>query len=128
MINTACRKREEIITNYFQCWTANNGSKIDSLFAKNIVYTESHGPQYRGINHLRQWFFDWNQKGKVLKWDVKQFIHYDDRAVVEWYFECLYEGSRDGFDGVSLVTFDAAEKITLVKEFQAKAHHHCPYE
>lgn len=48
-------------------------------------------------------------------------------AVVEWFFQCDYEGNVDGFDGVTIAEFDADMKICDLKEFQSKAEHYYPY-
>ena len=48
-------------------------------------------------------------------------------AVVEWFFQCDYEGNVDGFDGVTIAEFDVDMKICDLKEFQSKAEHHYPY-
>lgn len=120
--------REQIIRGYFRSWLLQDGSKLGDYFSDNIIYTECYGPRYCGLAQLRRWFSDWNQSGKVLKWDIKQFIHQGNISVVEWYFECLYDANQDGFDGVSIVLFDSDNKITTLKEFQSKAQHHFPYE
>ena len=49
-------------------------------------------------------------------------------AVVEWFFQCDYEGNVDGFDGVTIAEFDADIKICDLKEFQSKVEHYCPYD
>lgn len=62
-----------------------------------------------------------------MQWDIKRVIVSGNTAVVEWYFKCDYEGSVDGFDGVTIAEFDADMKICDLKEFQSKAEHHFPY-
>ena len=51
----------------------------------------------------------------------------DNIAIVEWYFKCNYDGTVDGFDGVTIAEFDADGKIYNLKEFQSKAEHYYPY-
>lgn len=70
---------------------------------------------------------DWNRKGTVLQWDIKRVIISENTAVVEWYFQCDYEGNVDGFDGETIVEFNAKMKICELKEFQSKAEHYYPY-
>ena len=120
-------KREKIILTYFQCWIDKDITILERTFSKDIVYTESYGPEYHGINQCLTWFSDWNQRGSVLKWDVKQFLHCRDTTVVEWYFECDLDGVISGFDGVSIINFDDEDKIYRLKEFQSKSQHHLPY-
>jgi ketosteroid isomerase-like protein len=120
-------EREKMIREYFEAWLRNDSSCLSSVFAPNITYTECYGPVYTGIEQIKKWFQDWNRKGKVTAWDIKQFIHQGSTTAVEWYFECIYENNRDGFDGVSVITFDASGKIAALKEFQSKAEHYQPY-
>jgi hypothetical protein len=81
------------------------------------LYNECYGSEYHGINQVVSWFDDWNQCGTVLKCDIKQFIHQRNITVVEWYFECNYNNSITGFDGISLVESDVSGKILSIKEF-----------
>lgn len=119
--------RETLIKNYFLCWVENDPAVLDETFANGIVYSECYGPEYRGLGQIKQWFSDWQQKGKVLKWRIKSFLHEGSRTAVEWYFRCEYDGTVDGFDGVSLIEFDENGKIVSLKEFQSKAEHEFPY-
>lgn len=82
---------------------------------------------YKGIEQISRWFGDWNRKGTVLQWDIKRVIVSGNTAVVEWYFNCDYEGNVDGFDGVTIAEFNADMKICDLKEFQSKAKHYYPY-
>ena len=69
----------------------------------------------------------WNKSGRVLKWDIKNFIHQGMFTVAEWYFECDYNHEIGGFDGVSIIEFNDDMKIVNLKEFQSKAEHYFPY-
>jgi len=84
------------------------------------------GPEYNGINQIRQWFNNWNNGNNVLIWDIKRFIEDKNTTVVEWFFECEYNKEKTSFDGVSIIEFDENDKIILVKEFQSKAEHFSP--
>jgi hypothetical protein len=120
-------EQEVIIKKYFSAWLNGDINVIQNIMSDNIVYSECYGPEYRGINQVLTWFVDWNRCGTVLKWDIKQFIHQKNISVVEWYFECDYNNSIAGFDGISLVEFDAKGKIFSIKEFQSKTEHNFPY-
>lgn len=120
-------EQEKIIKKYFAAWLNKDVDAIKSILSDKITYTESYGPEYRGVIQVITWFMDWNQRGTVLKWDIKQFIHQENITAVEWFFECNYNNSIAGFDGVSLVEFDAMGKIFSIKEFQSKAEHNFPY-
>lgn len=103
-------------------------SVIKRLFSNSIIYSECYGPEYRGIEEVLKWFTDWNEKGRVLIWNIKDMIIKDSMASVEWYFKCDYEGVVYEFDGVSLIEFDGSGLITSIKEFQSKLPHYYPYK
>jgi hypothetical protein len=121
-------KQEEIIQKYFAAWLNNDVNTIRHIMSDKIIYSECYGPEYHGINQVITWFMDWNHCGTVLKWDIKQFIHHNNVTAVEWYFECSYDNSISGFDGMSLIEFDDTGKILNIKEFQSKAEHYLPYD
>jgi len=120
-------KNEQIIKRYFNMWLSKDGSQLEGIFDKNIIYSECYGPEYLGIEQVRQWFEDWNRCGTVLTWNIKQYIHQLNQTVVEWYFECEYEENRSGFDGVSIIEFSDNGMISSIKEFMSKAEHEYPY-
>lgn len=122
------KEKEQIIEAYFDAWISNNSSILSSLFGSDVIYIECYGPEYHGIEQIIQWFSNWHRKGSVMEWNIKQFIHQDNVVAVEWYFKCDYENNVDGFDGMSLITFNEENRMTSIKEFQSKALHHCPYE
>ncbi len=118
----------EIIQKYFQSWIDVDLDALINTFSDDIIYSECYGPEYRGLSQLVQWFEDWNTKGKVLEWTIKQTIEQNKTIVVEWYFKCIYEERIDGFNGVTIAVFDDNGKISSLKEFQSKAEHYFPYE
>lgn len=118
---------KKIMEMYFRCWLTKDGSNLADIFADDIVYSECYGPEYVGIQQVIKWFREWNLKGSVLQWDIKDVIEQDNKVMVEWYFKCEYEGSIDGFDGVTIAKFDNNRKIYELKEFQSKAEHYYPY-
>jgi hypothetical protein len=61
------------------------------IFDPNLTYTECYGPEYHGLATITKWFDDWNTRGTVLVWTIKQFIHQGSMTAVEWYFKCEYE-------------------------------------
>lgn len=119
--------REQIIKKYFKSWLENNCSVLKDIFDLNVTYSECYGPEYHGIDTVTTWFKEWNKRGKVLVWDIKQFIHQGNITVVEWYFKCRYDGEIEEFDGVSLIEFNGNNYIVSLKEFQSKIPHYYPY-
>jgi hypothetical protein len=120
-------EREQIIADYFRSWINKNNSRLREIFDPNIVYTECYGPEYHGIDTIERWFDDWNTRGTVLVWTIKQFIHQGSLTAVEWYFECEYDSEIGAFDGVSLIEFNMDNLIVILKEFQSKIPHCYPY-
>ncbi|WNS45019.1 nuclear transport factor 2 family protein [Paenibacillus sp. MMS20-IR301] len=121
------KEREQIIADYFESWIYKNKPVLAKTFAPDIIYTECYGPEYHGLAAIEQWFDDWNTKGTVLCWEIKQFIHQGSSTAVEWYFQCEYESEIGDFDGVSLIEFNAGNRIVRLKEFQSKTPHYYPY-
>lgn len=117
----------DIVKRYFDAWITKDSSALPSVFADNIIYIECYGPQYRGLAQILRWFADWNQRGIVLRWELKNTLEHGNTLCVEWYFECEYDGVIDGFDGVSWIEFDEQGKIAALREFQSKSEHHFPY-
>ena len=121
-------ERERIIKEYFESWLHNNASELKEIFDPQIVYSECYGPEYNGIETIESWFEDWNTRGKVLEWDIKQFIHGGNTTAVEWYFKCEYDSNIGEFDGVSIIEFNDNNHIVSLKEFQSKIPHYYPYK
>ena len=120
-------EREQLVRLWFSAWLDRDGSQISTIFAENAVYTECYGPQYRGRAQIEHWFADWNARGRVLEWTIKRFLHDGASLAVEWYFACDYDGVA-GFDGVTLVDFDADGRVSRLCEFQSKSEHEYPYD
>ena len=119
---------EERIRRYFWAWVNADAETVKDTFADDAVYSECYGPEYHGLSQIMRWFGEWNKKGRVLEWSIKRVIEKNKSIIVEWYFKCNYDGTLDGFDGVTIADFDDNMKITKLSEFQSKAEHFCPYE
>lgn len=117
----------ETIEKYFEAWITKDEAVLPIIFSDKVIYTECYGPQYQGVSQIRRWFADWNLRGTVLQWNIKNVLESGNTLCVEWYFRCEYDGVTDGFDGVSWIEFDEAGKIVNLREFQSKSEHHDPY-
>lgn len=117
----------KVVRDYFAAWLEKNASVLPEVFARDVVYSECYGPEYRGLDQIQSWFADWNQRGTVLQWDIKNLISCGNVMCAEWYFLCEYDGNTDAFDGVSWIEFDAEGKIRALREFQSKPEHCFPY-
>ena len=83
------RKNEEkelMVQKWFEMWLNQNSQGIEELFCRDAIYVESWGPKYTGLNDIRHWFEEWNTRGSVKTWEIKQFFHKDEQTIVEWYF------------------------------------------
>ena len=116
-------QRERIIRQWFDMWLQARDSGILDIFAPGCVYTESWGPKYHGAAQVKHWFDEWNTRGRVLVWDIKQFFHQGDQTAVEWYFKNrMQDGRTEEFDGISLIRWTAGGKIASLKEFGCNIH------
>ena len=123
------KNKEEIITLWFNMWLEKKDLGIDRIFSKNILYTESWGSEYRGIEKIKFWFYEWNSHADVLAWDIKQFFHKDNQTIVEWYFKFKEKNEEsEDFSGVSLIEWTEDGKIENLKEFMCKLNNYDPYE
>lgn len=122
-------KRERLIQQLFQMWVDGKDSGILDIFSKDAIYIESWGPEYKGAEKIKIWFDEWNTRGKVLVWNIKQYFHQSDQTAVEWYFKCsMNDETVQGFDGVSIIHWTDDDKITYLKEFGCNIDNYDPYE
>ena len=99
-------KREEVIKLWFDMWLQKADLGILDIFADNALYIESWGPKYKGSEKIKHWFDEWNTRGTVFQWDIKQYFHKGNQTVVEWYFKnAMNDGRVEAFDGISLIEY-----------------------
>ena len=121
--------RERIIRLWFEMWLAKKDLGISDIFSSSAIYIESWGPEYHGVQKIALWFEEWNTRGTVLQWDIKQFFHKDNQTIVEWYFKNQMNGGKaEAFDGISLIEWTSDDKIALLKEFGCNENRNDPYE
>ena len=121
-------KREKIIRLWFDMWLQKKDLGILEIFSTDTLYIESWGPQYRGVEKVRHWFNEWNTRGTVLQWDIKQYFHKDNQTIVEWYFKNkMVDGRVEAFDGISLIKWTTDDKICFLQEFGCNEHRYDPY-
>ena len=118
---------EEIIRKYFGAWLNVDIETVRNTFSNNAVYSECYGPEYHGLSQIIRWFEEWNNKGRVLEWSIKRTFEKNRTIIVEWYFKYKYDGTINGFDGVTIADFNEDMKILKLCEFQSKAEHFYPY-
>lgn len=121
--------REKIIRLWFDMWLKKSDLGIENIFSQNAVYVESWGPAYKGIEKIKLWFNEWNTRGSVLVWDIKQYFHKENQTIVEWFFKnTMKDGKIESFDGLSLIEWTNDNKICFLKEFGCNLNHYDPYE
>lgn len=122
-------KRETVIRRWFDMWLQQKDLGISDIFDPEAVYIESWGPEYQGAAQIKHWFEEWNSRGKVLVWDIKGFLHSEERTMVEWYFKnAMNDGTVQEFDGVTLVFWSREDKIGRLQEFGCNLQRYDPYE
>ena len=123
------QEREKKIRSWFDMWLMQRDTGIEKLFAPDAIYTESWGPEYHGSAKIKLWFDEWNTRGTVLQWDIKQFFHKENQTMVEWYFKNqMNDGKVEAFDGVSLIEWTSDDKILFLKEFGCNINNYDPYQ
>lgn len=122
-------QREEKVRLWFDMWLRGRDLGISRIFAPNAVYVESWGPKYEGIEKIAHWFQEWNTRGRVLAWDIRQFLHAGGQTVVEWHFHDRMDvGREECFDGMSLIQWDGDGRIASLREFGCNCRNYDPYQ
>lgn len=120
--------REQIVRLWFAMWLKKRDLGISEIFTEDAVYVESWGPEYRGSAKIRHWFEEWNTRGSVLVWDIRQFFHRGDQTVVEWRFEnAMEDGRREHFEGMSLLRWAEDGRIRFLQEYGCNEDRYDPY-
>ena len=122
------KQRESYIRRWFSMWLDRNDTGIEELFAPDAVYIESWGPEYHGSRKIKLWFDEWNTRGTVERWDIRQYFHKRGQTVVEWTFRCaMTNGTVQSFDGLSLIRWNEAGQICFLQEFGCNENRYDPY-
>ena len=122
-------ERERIVRLWFDMWLQKSDLGIKDIFADDAVYIESWGPEYHGVGKIILWFNEWNRRGSVLQWDIKQFFHQGNQTVAEWYFKnTMTDGTVEAFDGMTLIRWSDDVKISFLKEFGCNENRYDPYQ
>ena len=128
METTIEKQQENKIQQWFSMWLDRKDTGIEYLFAPDAVYIESWGPAYHGNGKIKLWFDEWNTRGTVERWDIRQYFHKGAQTVVEWSFRCtMTDGTVQSFDGLSLIRWNAAGQICFLQEFGCNENRYDPY-
>ena len=122
------KQRESKIRQWFSMWLDRQDTGIEELFVPDAVYIESWGPEYYGSGKIKLWFDEWNSRGTVERWNIRQYFHKGDQTVVEWVFRCtMTDGTVQSFDGLSLIRWNEAGQICFLQEFGCNENRYDPY-
>ena len=122
-------EREQKLRAWFEMWIRRSDEGAEALFDRDAVYIESWGPEYHGLEKIRHWFREWNTRGVVLRWDIRQFFHKGNQTVAEWAFENrMSDGTVEAFEGMTLVCWTENGKIGFLQEFGCNQNRYDPYE
>ena len=122
------QEKESIIRLWFDMWLQQEDKGIDNIFAEDVVYIESWGPKYESRAAVKHWFDEWNTRGKVVIWDIKQYFHKGNQTIVEWHFKNeMNSGVIEQFDGMTLIEWTQDSKIRFLKEFGCNINNYNPY-
>ena len=128
METTMEKQRENKIRQWVSMWLDKQNTGIEDLFAPDAVYIESWGPEYHGSGKIKLWFDEWNTRGTVQRWDIRQYFHKGDQTVVEWSFRCaMTDGVIQSFGGISLIRWNGAGQIRFLQEFGCNENRYDPY-
>ena len=120
--------RERTIRLWFDMWLQKRDLGIGEIFAEDAVYIESWGPEYRGLEKIRHWFWEWNTRGVVERWDIRQFFHRGDQTIVEWTFRNrMLDGRVESFDGLTKTIWNRGGRIVFLQEFGCNQNRYDPY-
>ena len=123
-------QREAAIRRWFEMWLTKQDTGIRDLFAPDagVIIGEAGAPAYHGAEQIAWWFTEWNRRGTVERWDIRQFFHKGDQTAVEWIFaNQMDDGRREVFEGMTLVRWTAAGQISRLQEFGCNLDRYDPY-
>ncbi len=120
--------RSQIIRDYFISWTTGDVSQWHLWFDENVLYEESVGTAYKGLEQMLRWQSDWKNHGVVFSWEISEMIFSEDICTVLWDFHCSYDGDDSRFCGASVVKFSSENNIIHLREFAADPNFVFPYD
>lgn len=121
--------KEKMIRLWFSMWLEKRDLGIDNIFTDDAIYIESWGPEYIGVKKIEHWFHEWNTRGNVVIWDIKNIFHEGNQTLVEWYFKnAMNDGIIEAFDGITVVKWAENGKISFLKEYGCNIDHYDPYQ
>lgn len=123
------KERERLLQLWTKSWTEKNNLGIEKIFAPNIHYIRSWGPEYHGLLELQYWFSEKNDRATITKWEVSGFIHEGNITIAHWYVEEKKKNNKtEHLEGMSLIRWNYDNKIEYVQHFASNMNRFDPYK
>lgn len=123
------KERENLIFLWIKSWKEKNNLGIEKVFAPNVHYIRSWGPEYHGLMELEYWFDEKNDRGTVENWDIERFIHEENNTIIHWFLEDKHKiGKLREVEGLSIIEWNDNNKIKYVQDFICNTHRSDPYK
>ena len=121
------KEREQLIALWTKSWTEKNNLGIEKVFAPDVHYIRSWGPEYHGLLELQYWFSEKNERASIEKWDVDHFIHLENETIIHWFVDEQKNGDVIHLEGLSLVKWNDQNQISYVQHFASNMNRFDPY-
>ncbi|WP_265488603.1 nuclear transport factor 2 family protein [Lactobacillus sp. PV034] len=122
------RKREQLIKLWTKSWTEKNNLGIEKVFAPDVHYIRSWGPEYHGLLELQYWFSEKNDRATIIKWDINGFMHDGNATIAHWDVEEKKNKKVEHLEGISLIRWNEDEKVEYVQHFASNMNRFDPYQ
>ncbi|QNQ81294.1 hypothetical protein [Lactobacillus sp. PV034] len=123
------KERERLIMMWVSSWKEKNAEGFETVFASDIHYIRSWGPEYYGLLELKYWFNERNDRSTILEWDVDCFFHGENETITHWFLKDQPQHKTIKLiEGVSLIKWDDNNKIIYVQDFISNTHRSDPYK
>ena len=121
-------KREELVDLWLNSWKKKDNLGIEKVFAPDVHYIRSWGPEYYGLLEVEYLFNEQNDRGTIISWEVDRFIHNDDETIIHWLLEDENKtGKGKKIEGLSILKWNKNNQIFFVQDFLCNIHRSDPY-
>lgn len=123
------KEREKLIFLWIDSWKEKNNLGIEKVFAPDIHYIRSWGPEYHGILELEYWFDEKNDRGTITNWKIDKFIHDNNETITHWFIKDEHKmGNSKEIEGLSIIKWNDNNQISYVQDFICNTNRSDPYK
>lgn len=123
------KEREKLISLWVKSWKEKNDEGFKEVFASDVHYIRSWGPEYHGLLELKYWFNERSDRGTILEWNIDRFFHEENETITHWVLKDKPQNnSIKTIEGVSLIRWDDNNQINYVQDFICNIHRSDPYK